>query len=97
MNKPIAYGHAASRCPNCRQILNGTVDPHGRGAPRAGDLTVCAGCGTLLCFGPKLTLTAITPEQLEQLPSETAKELLDAKRRFELSKPKRPAALRVVR
>lgn len=96
MSKPVAFRHTASRCPCCRQVLNGTVDPHGRGAPRAGDLTVCVGCGTVLRFGPTLALTAVTAEQIEQLPPETAKELLEAKRRFELSQPDRRAALRVV-
>lgn len=96
MSEPVPFRHTASRCPRCRQILNGTIDHQGRGAPRAGDLTVCVGCGTVLRFGPNLALTAVTAEQIEQLPPQTAKELLDAKRRFELSKPKRHAALRVV-
>jgi hypothetical protein len=87
--KPTAFRHVASRCPRCRQILNGTVDPQARGAPRPGDLTVCAGCGTILRFGPKLALTGVTPEQLEQLPVETARELLAAKDRFAKSRTRR--------
>lgn len=92
--KPTAFRHVASRCPRCKQILNGSVDPQGRGAPRPGDITVCSGCGNILKFGPKLALTALTVDQVEALPPETARELLEAKRRFQLAKERRP--LRVV-
>jgi hypothetical protein len=87
--KPTPFRHVASHCPRCRQILNGTVDPQGRGAPRPGDLTVCAGCGTILRFGPKLALTGVTPDQVEALPPETAKELLAAKDRYVKSRTRR--------
>lgn len=71
------YKHTRSRCPGCRQTLNATGDPHGRGAPRPGDLSVCSGCGTILRFDHRLHLIAMTPRELERLPSGTAAELQD--------------------
>lgn len=96
MSKPIPFRHTASRCPGCRQILNGSVDHQGRGAPRPGDLTICASCGEILRFGHTLSLHQVTAEEIRRLSPETAKELLDAKRRFQLSTPRRHAALRSV-
>lgn len=73
------FKHRVSKCPGCRQTLNATGDPKGRGAPRPGDVSVCAGCGTILQFDSRLRLTAMTPQQIEQLPPRSAAELIEMK------------------
>jgi RNase P subunit RPR2 len=76
------YTHRATVCPGCRQTINATSDPKGRGAPRSGDVTICVGCGTILRFDAQLRLSAMTPEQLEQLPANTAEELREQQERW---------------
>lgn len=77
--RTTVFKHRVSSCPGCQQTLNATGDPKGRGAPRPRDVSVCAGCGTILQFDSKLRLTAMTPLQLEQLPPRSAAELQEMK------------------
>lgn len=76
------YSHRPTVCPGCRQQLNATSDPKGRGAPRPRDVTMCVGCGTLLQFDDRLRLSVMTPELLEQLPQQTLEELREQQERW---------------
>lgn len=51
VSRPQSHGtHREIPCPSCAKLLNGWGDPRGGPRPKAGDLTICAGCSEVLRF-----------------------------------------------
>lgn len=76
------WKHPVSECPGCGKLINATSDPHSRGRPRPGDLTLAICCGTILRFDLMLRLTAPTLDELQQLPQSTMEELKEQQDRW---------------
>lgn len=76
------WKHPVSLCPGCGATINASSDPHNRGRPRTGDLTLALCCGTLLRFDKMLALHAPTMEELQQLPQSTLEELKEQQERW---------------
>lgn len=54
-------------CPSCGQLLDGVTGISHDRRPKPGDLSICAGCGTLLEFTKVLTLQVAPKEVVESL------------------------------
>jgi cytochrome c553 len=87
------YRHRLSTCSGCHGPINATSDPHGRGAPRPADLTMCVRCGTLHFFDKQLRLHPVTPEILESLPQRTLEELKEQQDRWMVAHGKSPKTI----
>lgn len=57
-------------CPACGLKLNGASDPLNDNAPSPGDLTLCAGCKTMLSFGEAMDLRLATQAEINKVEIE---------------------------
>lgn len=78
------WKHPRSQCPGCGKAINATSDPHGRGRPRSGDLTLATCCGTILQFDNLLRLHTVTLDEINALPASTQAELKEQQDRWRI-------------
>ena len=65
----------ACLCPGCGRKLDAATEMGERGAPSAGDVSVCAYCGMLLVFTDAVTVREMRPAEFDTL-SQTNKDAL---------------------
>lgn len=67
-----------SKCPACREVLDGVTDPTSNKTPKVGDYSICAYCATVLVFGDGLVLRFPTDEERERLERDPQGRMLQA-------------------
>lgn len=74
-------------CPQCSRVLDAASHSSGeRIAPKAGDLSVCLYCLTVLQFAEDLSVLALSQSQLDALAGAERKELMNALANLALSR-----------
>ena len=63
-------------CPLCGHELDRATPVEKGATPKAGDLSVCIGCGGCLTFAEDLTLRELSDAELNELPPDTRLELV---------------------
>lgn len=48
-----------SRCPGCGYLMDAASDAEGNARPVPGDISICFGCGTAVCFDDELRLAPL--------------------------------------
>lgn len=69
---PIGGHHRVepTRCPACGSTHSCHGNAAGEGAPKPGDISVCAYCGVLLVFEQDLALRKATPEETAKVTAD---------------------------
>jgi hypothetical protein len=70
-----------ARCPACQTRLNMATYPRsGNAVPKPGDVTVCVYCTMVCWFNTDLTVRALTPTELADLPIKKRMQVEDLRR-----------------